>query len=207
MARLRHRLVPGSQSRAAQPYYRQLRQTAFANFQQGWPTRATEALGGSDQITPDGLHSIAIRPRRRHDVFARCARGSPRSSAACSKAAKSSTTCSREVYRGTREEFINSTGEWVAEKYGPSCNDRWRAGLDCCTGEPAGESYFLPAGSGSRHVIFPGVEIQTTAGKNLMLSVVRFEPARSWPSTPIPTNRWASCSRAGSSSRSAPSPV
>jgi quercetin dioxygenase-like cupin family protein len=44
------------------------------------------------------------------------------------------------------------------------------------TGSPAGDPYFLPAGSGSRHVIFPGVEILTTAGKNLMLSVVRFEP-------------------------------
>ncbi len=39
------------------------------------------------------------------------------------------------------------------------------------------EQYFLPAGSGSRHTIFPGVEIQTTVGKNMMLSVVRFEPA------------------------------
>jgi len=38
------------------------------------------------------------------------------------------------------------------------------------------ESYFVPAGSGSRHVIFPGVEIRTTAGTNLMLSVVRLEP-------------------------------
>ncbi len=40
--------------------------------------------------------------------------------------------------------------------------------------DPAG--YFLPAGSGSRHEIFPGVEIRTTAGKGVMLSVVRFEP-------------------------------
>ena len=39
-----------------------------------------------------------------------------------------------------------------------------------------GDSYFLPAGSGSRHVIFPGVEIHTTAGQHMMLSVVRFEP-------------------------------
>jgi quercetin dioxygenase-like cupin family protein len=36
--------------------------------------------------------------------------------------------------------------------------------------------YFLPAGSGSHHLIFPGVEIRTTAGHQLMLSVVRFEP-------------------------------
>ena len=38
------------------------------------------------------------------------------------------------------------------------------------------DSYFIPAGSGSRHVIFPGVEIRTTAGPNLMISVVRLEP-------------------------------
>ena len=38
------------------------------------------------------------------------------------------------------------------------------------------ESYFIPANSGSRHVIFPGVEIRTAAGTNLMLSVVRLEP-------------------------------
>jgi quercetin dioxygenase-like cupin family protein len=44
------------------------------------------------------------------------------------------------------------------------------------TGPGAGDSYFLPAGSGSRHVIFPGVEILTTAGRNMMLSVVRFQP-------------------------------
>jgi quercetin dioxygenase-like cupin family protein len=38
------------------------------------------------------------------------------------------------------------------------------------------EDYFIPAGSGSRHLIFPGVEIRTTAGTNLMLSVVHLEP-------------------------------
>jgi len=36
--------------------------------------------------------------------------------------------------------------------------------------------YFVPAGSGSRHQIFPGVEILTTAGAGIMLSVVKFEP-------------------------------
>jgi quercetin dioxygenase-like cupin family protein len=41
---------------------------------------------------------------------------------------------------------------------------------------PGPESYFIPAGSGSRHVIFPGVEIRTAAGKNLMISVVNLEP-------------------------------
>ena len=41
---------------------------------------------------------------------------------------------------------------------------------------PGPEAYFIPAGSGSRHQIFPGVEICTTAGTNMLLSVVRLEP-------------------------------
>jgi quercetin dioxygenase-like cupin family protein len=36
--------------------------------------------------------------------------------------------------------------------------------------------FFIPAGSGSRHRIFPGVDIVTTAGHALMLSVVNLEP-------------------------------
>jgi quercetin dioxygenase-like cupin family protein len=39
----------------------------------------------------------------------------------------------------------------------------------------APETYFLPAGSGSKHLIFPGVELRAIAGANLMLSVVRLE--------------------------------
>lgn len=38
------------------------------------------------------------------------------------------------------------------------------------------DPYFVPAGSGSRHRIFPGVEICTTPGEKMMLSVVTFEP-------------------------------
>jgi quercetin dioxygenase-like cupin family protein len=40
----------------------------------------------------------------------------------------------------------------------------------------AAGDYFLPAGSGSKHEIFPGVEIRSTAGRQLMLCVVRLEP-------------------------------
>ncbi len=36
--------------------------------------------------------------------------------------------------------------------------------------------YFSAAGAGSHHRLFPGVEIRTNAGENLMLSVVTFEP-------------------------------
>jgi quercetin dioxygenase-like cupin family protein len=41
---------------------------------------------------------------------------------------------------------------------------------------PGPDPYFMPAGSGSRHLIFPGVEIRTAAGTNLMISVVHLEP-------------------------------
>lgn len=36
--------------------------------------------------------------------------------------------------------------------------------------------YFLPAGTGSHHRLFPGVDIRTNAGDAMMLSVVHFEP-------------------------------
>jgi quercetin dioxygenase-like cupin family protein len=39
-----------------------------------------------------------------------------------------------------------------------------------------GDGYFVSAGEGSRHRIFPGVEILTTPGEEMMLSVVTFEP-------------------------------
>ncbi len=37
------------------------------------------------------------------------------------------------------------------------------------------DEYFVPRGGGSHHKIFPGVEIRTTAGQKMMLSVVDFE--------------------------------
>ncbi|MDR3634209.1 MAG: cupin domain-containing protein [Isosphaeraceae bacterium] len=44
------------------------------------------------------------------------------------------------------------------------------------SGESTGDSYFVSAGQGSRHRIFPGVEILTNAGRGIMLSLVNFEP-------------------------------
>jgi hypothetical protein len=97
-------------------YYRQLRQTAFANFRQGWPNRANEALGGTDQITPDNLHAMGFalveammttEPRAFPNFVVGMLQGGE----------KLDETLGR-VYRGTREEFINDTGEWVAARYG-----------------------------------------------------------------------------------------
>jgi quercetin dioxygenase-like cupin family protein len=42
--------------------------------------------------------------------------------------------------------------------------------------EATGDGYFVSAGDGSRHRIFPGVEILTTPGVAMMLSVVTFDP-------------------------------
>jgi quercetin dioxygenase-like cupin family protein len=36
--------------------------------------------------------------------------------------------------------------------------------------------FFVPAGSGSHHDLFPGVAIATTAGQGMLISVVTFEP-------------------------------
>jgi len=38
------------------------------------------------------------------------------------------------------------------------------------------DDFFIAAGSGSHHRIFPGVEIASTSGQELMLCVVTFEP-------------------------------
>ena len=38
------------------------------------------------------------------------------------------------------------------------------------------DSYFVAATEGSRHDLFPGVEILTTAGEKMLLSVVNFAP-------------------------------
>lgn len=43
-------------------------------------------------------------------------------------------------------------------------------------GPQPGDAYFHAAGTGSHHAIFPGVSIRTTAGDQLMLSVVNLEP-------------------------------
>lgn len=42
--------------------------------------------------------------------------------------------------------------------------------------------YFIPANTGSHHQIFPGVEIRTTAGDRMMISVVTFVPEAVVPS-------------------------
>jgi cytochrome c553 len=99
------------------PYYRQLRQTTFANWQQGWPTRANEALGGSDQLTLDGLHSIAfglVEAMMSPDLK----QGFPSFVGGMLAGTEKLDETLQQVYRVSREEFINFSGEWIAQRYG-----------------------------------------------------------------------------------------
>jgi cytochrome c553 len=110
-------LYLSSQVEPRSPYYRQLRQTAFANYQQGWPTRAMEALGGSDQMTPEGLRAIAfaiVEAMMSSEMRQRF----PNFVAGMLEGGGKLDDMLQGVYGGTREEFVNSTGEWVAQKYG-----------------------------------------------------------------------------------------
>jgi mono/diheme cytochrome c family protein len=98
------------------PYYRQLRQTALANYQQGWPTKANEALGDGSQVAPGDLRAIGFAlieammaanpqtfPTFLHGMLA--------------GTAKLDETLEK-VYGGTRDDFLKDTGDWIAETYG-----------------------------------------------------------------------------------------
>jgi hypothetical protein len=98
-------------------YYQQLRRTAWANFEQGWQTKVNEALGGADQITGDGLHAVGfalveammkteMRPRFPAFVNGMLQGG------------EKLDEMLQKVFEGTREEFIEDTGNWVANQYG-----------------------------------------------------------------------------------------
>ena len=147
-----------SQVEPRSPYYRQLRQTAFANWQQGWPTRANEALGGSDQITPDGLRAIAFAlvecmmspemkqgfPTFVSGMLAGHGKARRHVPEGLSRHPRRVHQRHRRVDRPALRKPPMTGGEPAPDETGL---------------EPAVNAYFLPAGSGSRHVIFPGVEI------------------------------------------------
>jgi mono/diheme cytochrome c family protein len=101
---------PGSQ------YYRQLRQTAFANFDQGWKTRANEALGGGNQITADGVHSIGFALVEA--MMSGMRQGFPAFVNGMLHGGDKLDEVLQTVYGGTRDEFLDGTGDWVASRYG-----------------------------------------------------------------------------------------
>jgi hypothetical protein len=97
-------------------YYRQLRQTAFANFDQGWKTRANEALGGGNQITADGVHSIGFALVEA--MMSGMRQGFPAFVNGMLHGGDKLDEVLQTVYGGTRDEFLDGTGDWVASRYG-----------------------------------------------------------------------------------------
>ena len=101
------------------PYYQHLRQTAFQNFDQGWQTKASQALGGSDQLTAEDQRAISF-------ALVECILRSelaPRFPAFLRSMIEGGQGALddvlKNVYEGTsREAFLNYTGEWVATTYG-----------------------------------------------------------------------------------------
>lgn len=99
------------------PYYRHLRATAFQNVDQGWPTKATQALGG--QLTAEDQCAVSFALV---DCLIRSEMFSPRFPAFLHGMLEGGQGALddviKNVYNGGREEFLNLTGEWVASAYG-----------------------------------------------------------------------------------------
>jgi hypothetical protein len=98
--------------------YHQLRQTALANYQQGWTNRANEALGGTDQITPDGLRAVGFALVEAMMSVEVTRRYFPAFVSGMLEGGDKLDDTLRKVLHGTREEFLNDTGEWIAVRYG-----------------------------------------------------------------------------------------
>jgi hypothetical protein len=97
-------------------HYQQLRQTAFANFSQGWETRASNALGQTDQTTADGIHAIGFALVEA--MMSEMRQGFPAFVRGMVQEGNHLDETLQEVYGGDRGEFLDGTGEWVAAHYG-----------------------------------------------------------------------------------------
>jgi hypothetical protein len=96
--------------------YRQLRQTAFANFSQGWETRANNVLGQTDQVTVDGINAIGFALVEA--MMSEMRQGFPAFVMGMAQEGNNLDQTLQQVYGGNRGEFLSGTGEWVAAHYG-----------------------------------------------------------------------------------------
>jgi hypothetical protein len=96
-------------------YYQQLRQTAFTNFDQGWKTKANEALGGIDQITSESLHAIGFALVE--SMMSEMRQGFPQFVNGMLAGGEKLDEMLEKVYGGTRDEFLEGTGDWIAARY------------------------------------------------------------------------------------------
>src|SRR5262249_39860812 len=99
-------------------YYQHLRKTAMANYQQGWSTKANDALGEGGQIASEDLHAIGFalvesmltsELRQGFPAFVNGMLQGP---------AKLDEMLDKVYNKAQRDGFLEDTGEWVAEHYG-----------------------------------------------------------------------------------------
>jgi mono/diheme cytochrome c family protein len=103
---------------SSNPYYRHLRKTALANYEQGWQTKGNEAMGEGSQIAAEDLHAVgfalveAMLTSELQQGFPAFVKGMLQGAAKLDEILK-------EVYDyANREDFLRDTGEWVADHYG-----------------------------------------------------------------------------------------
>jgi mono/diheme cytochrome c family protein len=99
------------------PYYQRLRQTAWQIYDKGWLTKATEALGEGTDVSGEEVRAVGfavveslMAPNFR-PAFPAFARG-------MSAGNEKLDDVLTKVYAATRDDFLKSTGEWVAARYG-----------------------------------------------------------------------------------------
>ncbi len=106
-----------SQAEPRSPYYQRLRDLAREKYSQGWPSKATEALGEGDQVSAEEIRAVGFAMVE--FLMTPEFRGSfPAFAQGMSKGKQKLDAVLQEVYRADREEFLNQSGSWVALRYG-----------------------------------------------------------------------------------------
>jgi hypothetical protein len=99
-------------------YYQQLRQTAFAKFQQGWGTKAAETLGGTDKIAADDFHAVSFALVESM-LSSELRQGFPTFVNGMLGGTGKLDEMLKKVYEyNDRQDFLDDTGIFVASKYG-----------------------------------------------------------------------------------------
>lgn len=108
----------GAQAEPRSPYYRDLRRLAHQKYDQGWITRATDVLGETDQVSAEEMRAISLAIVE--SLLAPDFRASfPLFVRGMSQGKERLDDVLKEVYGASREDFLNSTGDWIAKQYGP----------------------------------------------------------------------------------------
>jgi len=105
-----------SQAEPRSPYHQKLRDLAREQYNQGWPSKATEALGEGDQVSAEEIRAVGFAMV---EFLTTEFRGSfPAFAQGMRKGKEKLDDVLKEVYRSDRDEFLIQSGNWVALHYG-----------------------------------------------------------------------------------------